>query len=164
MHKLFGVITHPCPNTNGDAALKVRTWISNYITHVSLPWSLLNYVSQYSNFTDDFVMETHMLCWLGTSKICKQISDSRTVDSELWYNKSFEKLAPCPNSRRLNHQRQCCLISVFTSHYCDVIMSAMTSQITGVSIVYSTVYSSAGQRKHQSSASLAFVVEREMSL
>ena len=36
-------------------------------------------------------------------------------------------------------------------------MSAMASQITGVSIVCSTVGSGADQRKHQSSASLAFV-------
>ena len=39
----------------------------------------------------------------------------------------------------------------------DVIMSAMASQITSLTIVYSTVYSGADQRKHQSSASLAFV-------
>ena len=42
-------------------------------------------------------------------------------------------------------------------HYSDVIMSAMASQITGVSIVYSTECSSADQRKHQNSPSLAFV-------
>ena len=41
--------------------------------------------------------------------------------------------------------------------YNDVIMSAMASHITGVSIVCSTVGSGADQRKHQSSASLAFV-------
>ena len=39
-------------------------------------------------------------------------------------------------------------------HYSDVIMSAMASQITGVSIVYLTVSSGADQRKHQISASL----------
>ena len=33
----------------------------------------------------------------------------------------------------------------------------VTSQITSLTIVYSTVYSGADQRKHQSSASLAFV-------
>ena len=33
----------------------------------------------------------------------------------------------------------------------------MASQISGVSIIYSTIYSGADQRKHQSSASLAFV-------
>ena len=43
-----------------------------------------------------------------------------------------------------------------TLHYCDVIMGTMASQITSLTIVYSTVYSGAGQRKHQSSASLAF--------
>ena len=46
---------------------------------------------------------------------------------------------------------------MFSYHYSDVIMSTMASQITGVSIVYSTVCSGADQRKHQSSASLAFV-------
>ena len=39
----------------------------------------------------------------------------------------------------------------------DVMMDTMTSQITSPTIVYSAVYSAADQRKHQSSASLAFV-------
>ena len=42
-------------------------------------------------------------------------------------------------------------------HYTDVIMTTMASQITSLTVVYSTVYSDADQRKHQSSASLAFV-------
>ena len=42
-------------------------------------------------------------------------------------------------------------------HYNDVIIGAITSQITSFTIVYSTVYSGADQRKHQSSVSLAFV-------
>ena len=42
-------------------------------------------------------------------------------------------------------------------HYSDVIINATASQITGVSIVYSAVCSGGDQRKHQSSASLAFV-------
>ena len=45
----------------------------------------------------------------------------------------------------------------FQQHYSDVIICAMASQITSLTIVYSTVYSDADQRKHQSSASLAFV-------
>ena len=40
-------------------------------------------------------------------------------------------------------------------------MSTMASQITGVSILYSTVCSDADQRKHQSSVSLAFVSNAE---
>ena len=42
-------------------------------------------------------------------------------------------------------------------HYNDVMMSAMTSQLTGVSIVYSTGCSAADQRKHQRPALLVFV-------
>ena len=37
------------------------------------------------------------------------------------------------------------------------IMSSMSSQITSLTIVYSAVYSAEDERKHQSSASLAFV-------
>ena len=44
-------------------------------------------------------------------------------------------------------------------HYGDVIMGTIASQITSFTIVYSTVYSDADQRKHQSSASQAFVRE-----
>ena len=43
-------------------------------------------------------------------------------------------------------------------HYSDVIMSMLASQITGVSIVCSTVCAGADQRKQQSSASLGFVM------
>ena len=41
--------------------------------------------------------------------------------------------------------------------YSDVIMSKMKSQITSLTIVYSTFYSRADQRKHKSSTTLAFV-------
>ena len=47
--------------------------------------------------------------------------------------------------------------SIIAVQNSDVTRSAMASQITGVSIVNSTVYSGADQSKHQSSASLAFV-------
>ena len=47
-------------------------------------------------------------------------------------------------------------LSAFKLHYSGVIMSAMASQIPGVSIVWPTVYSGADQSKHQSFASLAF--------
>ena len=54
--------------------------------------------------------------------------------------------------------RAWCLI-VICCHWSPsvVIIGAMASQITGVSIDYSAVWSGADQRKHQSSASLAFV-------
>ena len=49
------------------------------------------------------------------------------------------------------------MVSISTIHYNDVMMDAMASQITSLTIVYSTVYTGADQRKHQSSALLAFV-------
>ena len=41
--------------------------------------------------------------------------------------------------------------------YIDVIMTTMASQITSLAVVYSSVFLDADQRKHQSSASLAYV-------
>ena len=46
---------------------------------------------------------------------------------------------------------------MYTKHYTDVIMGAMTSQIINLTIVWWTVYLDADHRKHQSFASLAFV-------
>ena len=43
------------------------------------------------------------------------------------------------------------------NHYNDAIMGSTASQITSLTIVYSTVYSGVDQRKQQSPASLAFV-------
>ena len=46
---------------------------------------------------------------------------------------------------------------VLLIHYNHVIMTTIGSQITSLTVVYSTVYSDADQRKHQSPESLAFV-------
>ena len=43
------------------------------------------------------------------------------------------------------------------SHYSDVMMGAMASQITSLTIIHSTVYSGADQRKYLSPAPLDFV-------
>ena len=51
----------------------------------------------------------------------------------------------------------CSCIVKISNHYNDVTMGAMVSQITGLTIVHSTVYSGADQRKHQSCASQACV-------
>ena len=46
---------------------------------------------------------------------------------------------------------------VTQTHYNHVIMTMIASKISSLTVVYSIVYSGADQRKHQSSASLAFV-------
>ena len=62
-----------------------------------------------------------------------------------WHYAHFDKFCPI------------CWHIRFTTHYIDVIMTIMASQITSLTVVYSIVYSGAGQRKHRSSVSLAFV-------
>ena len=52
---------------------------------------------------------------------------------------------------------KCLMTHGWTSHYTDVIMGSVASQITSLTIVFSAIYPGADQRKHQSSASLAFV-------
>ena len=49
------------------------------------------------------------------------------------------------------------IYSILWLHYSDVIMNMMASRITSLTIIYSTLYSGADERKYQSSASLAFV-------
>ena len=61
-----------------------------------------------------------------------------------------------PQHRSIFHYIAC-TDGVPEKHYGDIIMSAMASQITSVSSVFSNTYSSADQSKHQISASLAFV-------
>ena len=53
------------------------------------------------------------------------------------------------------HQTVILLIITYR-HYTDALMTTMTSQITSLTVVYSIAHSGADQRKHQSSASLAF--------
>ena len=48
---------------------------------------------------------------------------------------------------------------IFAGHCSDVIMGRIASRITSLTIIYSTIYSDADQRKHQSSASLALYGE-----
>ena len=55
------------------------------------------------------------------------------------------------------HRSNVNMIQNTPSHYDDVIMGTIASLITSLTIVYSTVYPDADQRKHQSSPSLAFV-------
>ena len=70
----------------------------------------------------------------------------------------------------LLYDSKCCLLShmkdvilhrsiflKWNKHYIGVIMGAIASQIASLTIVYSIVYSSADQRKLQSSAPLTFV-------
>ena len=83
------------------------------------------------------------------------------------YSDLHVDMDPTPNWFFQSSSLQCRHASVTASltlllangkiHYDDVKMGAIASQITSLTVVYSIVYSDVDQRKHQSSASLAFV-------
>ena len=82
-----------------------------------------------------------------------------TLRNKLQWNSNQISLSFIQNKIRLKHSSA--LRDPFypasVCHYNDVIMTAVASQITSPTIVCSAVYSGTDERKHQSSASLAFV-------
>ena len=79
------------------------------------------------------------------------MAGSSAVDVPVKFSEGILKLPPCICWPRYEKR------TITSVHYGDVIMGAIASQITSLTIVYSTAWSDADQRKHQSSASLAFV-------
>ena len=97
----------------------------------------------------------HSVVWnyLSIPKLERFYRWSLGMDTTLYYGCTYFSMLGILRSQ---HQ----MGSVYNplSHYSDVIMGTIASQITSLVIVYSTVYSGADQRQHQSSASLAFVL------
>ena len=83
----------------------------------------------------------------------QKASDAQRVSTSWFHHETFHKL----QEENTHFRLKCVPTAEFLVHYNDVIMSAMASQITTLTIVYSTVYSGADQRTHQSSASQGFV-------
>ena len=83
------------------------------------------------------------------------LSASKSNDTQIFAESTWAY----SHQSKLKHLRVQCEDppNISIPHYSGVIMSTMASQITSLEIVYSTVYSGADQRTHQSSASLAFV-------
>ena len=82
---------------------------------------------------------------VGSVKVCNLFFSLFIVRIHIWISKNGE------GRPEANHNK------TQQNHYNDVIMSAIAPQITSLTIVCSAVYSGADQRKHQSTASLAFV-------
>ena len=72
-----------------------------------------------------------------------------------WYSQiSFHYISFC---RWKQHPSSSVWVKI-TSHYNDIIMGTVLSQISSLTIVYSTFDSDPDERKHQSSTSLTFVL------
>ena len=69
----------------------------------------------------------------------------------------MKAIGPVTHGKIYNLERIQLLWEAAATDYTDVIMGAIASLITSLTIVYSSVYAGADQRKYQSSASLAFV-------
>ena len=112
--------------------------------------------------------------------VTKKFPHKLNIEGKAQYVSDLISTLPCLRSSSMTHATKgkirhfdkilslaiCCIVHCRgsprekwrqSSHYTDVIMGTIASQITSPTIVYSTVYSDADQRKHQSSASLAFV-------
>ena len=73
------------------------------------------------------------------------------------YSEGSDQTAEPSKSMVVKIEKFYAVLDICITHYNDVIMDAMASQITSLIIVYSIVYSGTDKRKHQSSTSLAFV-------
>ena len=122
----------------------------------------------YANY-DVIVMCPRLLRWRGTNHRRPRPLGNRarrqgwlymSHQVEVIRNKKWLKTNSVNVKAKLH--RACKKVSQYAGrHYNDVIIGTIASQITSLTIVYSNVYSGADQRKHQSSASLAFVSNAE---
>ena len=126
---LWNEITYPFQNFNG-ATVDVREWLSNFIRH------FINYVITYPrwNLSSDMLVKgapcARNKIFLGTLMPINQYGAIESTPHT--HNDHCDHLG----WNNVNH--------ILCVHYSDIIMNAIASQITGVSIVCS----SADQRKH----------------
>ena len=107
------------------------------------------------------------ICFCVWTSVCGDICDYAESTVRYWYNAA--NFLQYPHNRHpitrpwgmtvvsLKLDLRSVAIIRLYRHYCDVIMGTVAFLITSLTSVYSTVHSGADQRKHQSSASLAFV-------
>ena len=144
----------------GGVARAFRVLTSTNITHAHM------YSGTHARTQQHMHMHMHH-CRSAISCACV---NGQQLINEYNFNTKYLIIRPSENRSRLwKHKVK--LISInflaevrvvhigsFSNHYKNVIMTSMASKITSLTVVYSfTVYSDADQRKHHSSALLAFV-------
>ena len=119
-------------------------------------------------FSEESTQYSNGLTWIKTDYTPSLAMLTKFYDA-IWYHQgslfgsnviSVWAIAP-PGPMKLARGRRVWVNktqrTINKKYYNDVIINAMASKITGVLIVYSAVCSGADERKHESSASLAFV-------
>ena len=125
--------------------VKMSTMASQ-ITRLTIFYSGPDQWKHQSSASLALVILGHMVAWRLTAPRHYLNQGLLLISEVLWH--SFESNFTTNVQSPILHNE--------FEHYIDVIMTTIASQITTLTMVYSIVYSGADQRKHQSSASLAF--------
>ena len=151
----YGVVLSPndhlYQNTHKNLIARTLGDMQVFLIQYFCPIDDLVYVL--SHFHDIYTIVPQMAVLLRSPAETSTIRLTQTVASFL-VSFTIEYLANQQSAQGIAHEIK---NTHHYGHYTDVIMTTMAFQITSLTIVYSTVYSDADQRKHQSSASLAFV-------
>ena len=157
-----------------------------YCFHYNFHWSLialgiLKWMDEVGNCEIIIILQADDKICNGAYSTWTDV-EQKNQHTEIWSAStdinSMQYSCPIPNKNKprtnahidiygeLTHQQNGAMMicSVWTAfkifiwyHYIDVMMPKMACRITSLTVVYSTVYSDADQRKHHSSVSLAFV-------
>ena len=115
------------------------------------------YVNFFGSLTNTAAFISSPLCQLSNHSNSKMFRLETIAKLNKAKAKANDKMTLLTENFHIWQLLQPIHLSNWNVHYGDVIMGAIASQITNLTIVYLTVYSDAEQRKHHSSASLAFV-------
>ena len=140
-----GEIIHPFPNLNGNSISQFK-----YHTHLFV----------YLDIEFGSTVLTATSLWIRRTSAMTRPESARClcqIPVLFWYINCIILMLVQYNRVISRASITQCKCIVQITHYNDVIMTMMASLITSLTVVYSAVYSDADQRKHQSSASLAFV-------
>ena len=124
-----------------DSVLDINNYINN--DNGSLRWT----PGDFSATSKDLILEGNVLKCQCRDRQGKWCSSQLDLNDKIFnFNGGLVHESERPHIQVDDN-------NIEVGHHSDVIMSAMASEITGVSSVCLTVYSGADQRKHQSSAS-----------
>ena len=135
---------------------KLQLRLESYWKRINTLWTASWCQSHYSIFLKNCSIQLSIHMHKILAKLCSTI---------FWYFFNINTFNVFLGHQVICNHNEDAYLSTLTlqmpqDHYNDVIMRMMASQITGFSIVCSTIYSGTDQRKHQSSALLAFVTQR----
>ena len=131
------------------------TWATAFLTLASdLDLDITDIDNKFANYCKKAIRNRSISSWFTN---LYNIQSNPIVRTYMRFKSDFVIEPYLYPVKKLQYREAISKFRYSSHHYTDVIMITMASQITSLTIVYSTVYSGADQSKHQNSASLAFV-------